>query len=90
MFPTGLNNIKTKVDDLNIDKLKAVPVVSKKKMSDVMRKKVVKKAVYNKLNTKANNLKNKIPDATTLVYINQYNTDKQNLEKKIGDVDKKS
>ena len=59
-------------------------------MSDVMRKKVVKKAVYNKLNTKANNLKNKIPDATTLVYINQYNTDKQNLEKKIGDVDKKS
>ena len=31
----------------------------------------------------------KIPDATTIIHINQYNTDKQNLEKKIGDVDKK-
>ena len=28
-------------------------------------------------------------DATTLIHINQYNTGKQNLEKKIGDVDKK-
>ena len=26
----------------------------------------------------------KIPDATTLIYINQYNTHKQNLEKKVG------
>ena len=38
---------------------------------------------------KVNNLENKIPDATTLIYINQYNTEKQNLEKKIGDVDDK-
>ena len=30
----------------------------------------------------------KIPDATTLIQINQYNTYKQNLEKKIEDVDK--
>ena len=30
----------------------------------------------------------KIPDATALIHINQYNTDKQNLEKKNGDVDK--
>ena len=30
-----------------------------------------------------NNLEKKIPDATTLIHINQYNTDKQNLEKKI-------
>ena len=36
-----------------------------------------------------NNLEKKIPDGTTLIHINQYNTDKQNLEKKIGDVDKK-
>ena len=26
---------------------------------------------------------------TTLIHINQYNTDKQNLEKNLGDVDKK-
>ena len=31
----------------------------------------------------------KIPDASTLVHINQYRKDKQNLEKKIGDVDQK-
>ena len=31
----------------------------------------------------------KTPDATTLVYINQYNADKQNLEKNAVDVDKK-
>ena len=34
-------------------------------------------------------LDQKKPDATTSVDINQYNTDKQNLEKKIEDVDKK-
>ena len=32
--------------------------------------------------TNVNNLENKIPDATVLIHINQYNTDKQNLEKK--------
>ena len=47
--------------------------------------KVVKKTVYNILNTNVNNLENKIPDATTLIQINQYNTDEQNLEEKIGE-----
>ena len=37
----------------------------------------------------SNSLEKKIPDAATLIHINQYNTDKQNLEKKIGDVDQK-
>ena len=31
----------------------------------------------------------KIADATTLIHTNQYNTDKQILEKKFRDVDKK-
>ena len=44
---------------------------------------------FNTLKTKVNNLERKIPDATTLIHINQYNTDKQNLEKEIGGVDKK-
>ena len=35
-----------------------------------------------------NSLKNKIPDVTTIIHIQQYNEDK-NLEKKIGDVDVK-
>ena len=32
--------------------------------------------------TKVNNLKKKIPDMTILIHINQYNTEKPNLEKK--------
>ena len=35
------------------------------------------------LKTKENSLEKKFPDATTLIHINQYNTDKQNLEKKL-------
>ena len=35
--------------------------------------------MYNKLKTKVNKSDKKIPDATTSVHINQYNTDKQNL-----------
>ena len=38
-----------------------------KKLSDVLDKSVIKNTKFNKLNTKVNNLKNKIPDATTLI-----------------------
>ena len=86
--PTSLNNLKTKVDDLDVGKLKTVPV-DLKKLSDVVDNEVVKNAKFNTLETKVNNLEKKIPDATTLIHINQYNTDKQNLEKQIGEVDKK-
>ena len=44
---------------------------------------------FNTLKTKVNSLEEKVPDTTTLISINQYNTDKQNLQKKIGDVHKK-
>ena len=50
---------------------------------------VVKNTKFITLKTKVNSLENKIPDATTLIHINQYNAGKQSLEKKIGDVDKK-
>ena len=50
---------------------------------------LLKKTRFNKLKTKVNNLEKKIPDANNLIHITQYNTDKQNSEKKIGDVDKK-
>ena len=52
-------------------------------------KEVVKKHKINTLKAKVNNLEKKIPDATTLIHINQYKTDKKNLEKKIGDIEKK-
>ena len=81
--PTSLNNLKTKVDNLNVGKLKTVPV-DLKKLSDVVDNEVVENTKFNTLETKINSLEKKIPDATTLIHINQYNTHKQNLEKKTG------
>ena len=49
--PNSLNNLKTKVDDLEISKLKTVPI-DFKKLSDVVDNYVVK-------NTKLNALKSK-------------------------------
>ena len=74
--PTRLNNLKTKVDDLDVGKLKTV-LVDLRKLSDV-----VEKTKFNTLKTKVNLLDRAIPNATALIHINQYNTDKQNLEKK--------
>ena len=73
--PTGLNTLKPKVDDLDVDKLKSVPV-DLQKVSDAVSKGVVKK------------LENKIPDAASLTCINQCNTDRKS-GKKIGDANKK-
>ena len=42
----------------------------------------MKNTICSKLDTKVIKLNTKIPDATTLIQINQCNTDKQNLEKK--------
>ena len=80
--PTTLNNLKTRVDDLHNDKLKAVPV-NFKKLSGVGDKQVVKNKKLNTLKTKVNKIDKEIPDATTLIYINQYDTDKQSLKKKL-------
>ena len=68
--------------------MKTVPI-DLKKFNGVVNKEVVKNTKFNKLNTKVNKLERKIPDTTTLIHINQYNTDKQTLEKNIGDVDQK-
>ena len=60
-----------------------------KKLSDVVYNEVAKNTKLNTLKIKVNNLENNIPDATTLMYINQYGRDEHNLEKKIRDIDKK-
>ena len=86
--PTNLNNLKAKVDGLDAGKLKTVSV-DLKKITDVVVHEVVKNRTFNTLKTKVSRLEKKIPDATTLIQIDQYNTDKQNLEKKTGDVDRK-
>ena len=71
----SLDNLKIKVNDLDLGKLKAV-TADLKKLSDVVDNEVVKNTKLNTLKTKVNNLKKKIPDATNLIHINQYNTDK--------------
>ena len=88
-LPTSLNNLKTKLNDLDVGKLKTVPV-DLKKLSDVVDDEVVKNTKLNTLKTKVNNLEKKIPDATTLICKNEHNTDKQNLERKIGAFAKKN
>ena len=80
--PTSLNNLKTKVDDLDVGKLKTTPV-DLKKLSVLVDNEAGKNTKFNTLKAKVNNLEKKVPDVTTLIHINQYNTGKQNLEKKL-------
>ena len=76
-----MNNLKTKVNALDIGKLKNV-TVDLKKLSNVVDNEVVKNTNFNTLKTKVNNLEKIIPDATTLIHINQYKKNQQNFEKK--------
>ena len=72
----NLANLKTEVDKLDVDKLVPLPT-DLSKLSNAVKNNVVKKAVYDKLNDKVNN-----------IYINdfvlktKYNTDKTELENK--------
>ena len=58
-----------------------------KKLNDLVSKVYIKKTVHSKLNMKVNG--KKIIDVSALIQTNWYNTDNQNLEVKIGDIDKK-
>ena len=77
---TNLASLKTKVDKLEIDKLAPVPV-DLSKLSGVVKKDVVKKAVYDKLAGKVNNI-----TTSAFVLKTKYQKDKIALEKKIPDV----
>ena len=87
-FVTSLNNLKTKIDDLDVAKLKTAPT-DLKKLSDAVKNRAMRETKFNTLKTKVNKLDKKISYATTLIHINQCNTDKESLENKIGDVDQK-
>ena len=63
---TSLNNLKRKVDGLDVAKLKTVPV-DLKKLSDVVDNEVVKNTIFNTIKTNVNNLERKFADATTLI-----------------------
>ena len=77
---TNLASLKTKVDKLDIDKLAPVPV-DLSKLSDVVKNNVVKKAVYDQLPAKVNNI-----DTSDFGLKVKYQTDKAELEKKIPNV----
>ena len=76
----NLASLKTEVDKLDIDKLAPVPV-DLSKLSDVVKNDVVKKAIYDKLAAKVNNI-----DTSDFVLKTKYQTDKTEVEKKIPNV----
>ena len=80
---SNLSSVKTEIDNIDVEKLKTVPV-DLSKLSNVVNNDVVKKTVYDKLVTKVNNI-----DISGLVLKTKYDIDKSDLEKKISDVDKK-
>ena len=51
-------------------------------MSDVVDNEVVKNTKLNTPKTKVNSLEKKTPNATTLIHINQHNTDKKKIREK--------
>ena len=60
--PPNLNNLKSQVDKLDVDKLVHV-TVDLSKLSDVVKNDVVKKDVYN---AEIKNIEYKVPDITNL------------------------
>ena len=71
--PNSLNNLKTKLDDVDVGELRSVPV-DLEKLSNVVDNEVVigfiKNRKFNTLKTKVNNLEKKISDKNTLIHIN--------------------
>ena len=77
--PSGLSNLKCKVDKLDTGKL-ATTQVDLCKLSDVVKNEVVKKTEYNELVTKVNNSNN--TDTTDLVEKIDCNTKVNQIDKK--------
>ena len=73
---SNLANLKTEVDKSDINKLVKVPVDSSK-LSNAIKNDVVKKAVFDELIGKVNNI-----DTSGFVLKTKYDTDKSELEKK--------
>ena len=76
----SLARLKTEIDKLDIDKLVLV-LVDLSNLSDVVKNHIVKKAVYEKLAAKVNNI-----DTSAFVLKTKYEREKAELEKKIPDV----
>ena len=77
---TNLANLKTEVDKWDINKLAPVPT-DLSKLSNVAKNDVIKKAEYNKLVNKVNNI-----DTSGFTLKTKYDADKLKLENKIPDI----
>ena len=69
-----MKQLNTKVDDLDIRKLKTVPV-DLKKLSDIVNNEVAKNIRFNTIKAKVNKLIKKVLDVATLIDANQCKTD---------------
>ena len=78
LLKPNLASLKTEVDNLDIDKLVPLPA-DLRKLSAVVKNNVVKKAVYDKLVAKVNNI-----DTSEFVLKTKYQREKVELEKKIS------
>ena len=76
---TNSANLKTKVDELDINKLKPAPT-DLSKLSNVVKNEVIKKTEYNKLVNKVNNI-----DTSGFLLKTKYDPYKTKLEHKIPD-----
>ena len=74
---TNLSNLKTKVDKLDIGKLRTVPV-NLSKLSNAVKNEVIKKTEYDKLVNKVNNI-----NTSGFLLKTKYDADKLKLENKI-------
>ena len=75
MYWKKLTSLKTEADKLDIEKLVPAPV-DLSKLNDVVKNDAAKKALYDKLVEKVNNI-----DTSEIVLKTKYQTDKSELEK---------
>ena len=81
---TNLASLKTEVDEIDVGKLKTVPV-DLANLRNVVKNDVVKKTEYNKLVAKVNGI-----DTTNFVLKTKYEKDRSDFEDKVNKVDKKN
>ena len=70
-------SLKAKIDKIDVDKLKTVPV-DLSKLSNIVKNEVFKKTVYDKLVAKLSNI-----DTTGFILKAKYDTDKSDFDKKL-------
>ena len=81
-WKTDSISLKSKVNNLDVDKLNTLPA-DLNKLSNVVDRDVLEKTVHEKLVTKVNPIDNTIQSTSTLVFKTQYDPHKEGLEKKI-------